>query len=113
MEGWKQYTDPKTGLIPRNKNDRYWNPKDAAADNYPFMVLTTSFTDREQFEGRIKNILATEIKLTSRIGRMPDNFDFQKQNIGETSLSDIMFGSSEYIKYGLLPLTEWLGHSPW
>ncbi|MBT5925778.1 MAG: hypothetical protein HOH33_04075 [Verrucomicrobia bacterium] len=73
MEGWKQYTDPKTGLIPRNKNDRYWNPKDAAADN----------------------------------------FDFQKQNIGETSLSDIMFGSSEYIKYGLLPLTEWLGHSPW
>lgn len=113
VEGWKQFADPTTGLIPRNKKDLFWNAKDAAADNYPFMVLTTSFTDRAQFEGRMKEILATEIKLTSRIDRLPDTFDFKSQTLRESSLQSVLFGASEYIKDGLLPLTEWLGRSPW
>jgi hypothetical protein len=28
-------------------------------------------------------------------------------------MDTIIFGSSEYVKDGLLPLTEWLGQSPW
>ena len=112
--GWP-IADPETGLIPRNRKDRYWNAKDSAADNYPFMVLTASFTDLPMFNGRMKEMLAGETKLTSRIGNLPDTYDFagkgfqsDKPNIGE-----ILFGSSEYIKDGLLPLTEWLGTSPW
>lgn len=77
------------------------------------MVLTTFFTDRVQFEGRMKKIFATETALTSRIGRLPDAFDIKTRRTGNSNLGDIMFGSSEYVKDGLLPLTEWLGRSPW
>lgn len=60
-------------------------------------------------------MLRAETTLTSRVGALPDTYHF----IDEGFLSDtidmqgILFGASEYIKDGLLPLTEWLGHSPW
>lgn len=112
---WLQRADPETGLIPRNRRDQYWNAKDAAADNYPFMVLTTFFTDRGLFEGKMQEILRTEISLTSRIGALPDTYDFDKRGFPrrQPKLEDILFGASEYVKDGLLPLTEWLGPSPW
>ena len=115
VHGWLKLADPETGLIPRNTKDRFWNAQDSAADNYPFMVLTTSFTDRELFEGRMKEMLETETRLTSRINSLPDTWDFTKRDFQaeEPNLESIIFGSSEYIKDGLLPLTEWLGSSPW
>jgi hypothetical protein len=115
VEGWLTLADPGTGLIPRNRKDRYWNAQDSAADNYPFMVLTTSFTDLPMFNGRMKEMLASEIELTSRIDSLPDTYDFAKKGFqsGKPDIDKILFGSSEYIKDGLLPLTEWLGPSPW
>lgn len=119
VNGWLALADSSTGLIPRNINDSkskdIWNAKDCAADNYPFMVLTSALLDRKLFEGRMKEILETEIKLTSRLGAMPDTYSFSKKGFAEndTILSDIIFGSAEYIKDGLIPLTEWLGPSRW
>ena len=117
VDGWLAHADPKTGLIPRNlsRNKDIWNPEDSAADNYPFMVLTAAITDRELFQGRMLDMLRTETKFTSRIGAMPDTYSFAKGGFAadNANLDSIMFGSSEYIKAGLLPLTEWLGDSPW
>ena len=115
VHGWLDLADPETGLIPRNTKDLYWNARDAAADNYPFMVLTTSFTDRDLFRGRMRDMLATETRLTSRLNTLPDTYDFTSGRFRDEKpdLDTIIFGSSEYIKDGLLPLTEWLGHSPW
>lgn len=117
VDGWLAQADPKTGLIPRNlTRDRdIWNAKDSAADNYPFMVLTTALTDRELFEGRMLDMLKTETRLTSRIDRLPDTWSFSKQGFQseQPNLDSIIFGGSEYVKDGLLPLTEWLGTSPW
>jgi hypothetical protein len=117
IKGWLNHADPKTGLIPRNisRDKGIWNAQDSAADNYPFMVLTAAVTDRELFEGRMLDMLRTETKLTSRIGSMPDTYSFSKQAFRNAApdLGRIIFGSSEYIKDGLLPLTEWLGPSPW
>jgi hypothetical protein len=61
------------------------------------------------------DMLKTETRLTSRIDNMPDTYSFSKKGFAKTEpdLKAILFGSSEYIKDGLLPLTEWLGHSPW
>ena len=51
VNGWLRLADPSTGLIPRNINDKLskdiWNAKDCAADNYPFMVLTSALLDRQ------------------------------------------------------------------
>ncbi len=117
VDGWLAHADPKTGLIPRNLSSGkdIWNAKDSAADNYPFMVLTAAITDRELFKGRMLDMLRTETKLTSRIGAMPDTYSFSKGAFADKDpdLGRIIFGSSEYIKDGLLPLTEWLGASPW
>ncbi len=117
VQGWLAHRDKQTGLIPRNlqKDTDIWNAKDAAADNYPFMVLTASFTDSSWFEGEMKEMLATETRLTSRIGHLPDTYSFSKQDFlhTEADIDRILFGASEYIKDGLLPLTEWLGESPW
>ncbi len=117
VKGWLKHADPATGLIPRNlsRNKDIWNAQDSAADNYPFMVLTAAVTDRSQFNGRMLDMLRTETKLTSRIDSLPDTYSFSKRNFQDAKLNmgRIIFGSSEYIKDGLLPLTEWLGPSPW
>lgn len=114
---WLAQADSTTGLIPRNLDEGtdIWNAKDAAADNYPFMVLTAALTDDELFKGRMLDMLHTEAQLTSRIDHLPDTYSFSKKDFETTEpdLNSILFGSSEYIKDGLLPLTEWLGHSPW
>jgi len=61
------------------------------------------------------DMLRTETKLTCRIGNLPDTYSFSKRNFQDAkpNIGRIIFGSSEYIKDGLLPLTEWLGPSPW
>lgn len=114
--GWLQHADPATGLIPRNLRESfYWNARDSAADNYPFMVLTTFLTDRALFEGRMKAILDTEQRLCNRVGRLPDDWLFATQQfrVPEIKMSELIFGASEYAKDGLMPLTEYLGPSPW
>ncbi len=114
---WLRHADPFSGLIPRNlqKDKDFWNARDAAADNYPFMVLTSFFVDREMFGGSMLDVLHTEERLTSRVGALPDDYSFSKKGFlhDDIRMPQIVFGSSEYVKDGLLPLTEWLGKSPW
>jgi hypothetical protein len=117
VNAWMKVVDPATGLIPRNITDSkdYWNAWDAAADNYPFMVLTSSILMPDFFNGTALEMLKTEQKLTSRIGKLPDTYSFPKQGFKNEfpDTSQIIFGSAEYMKDGLIPLTEWLGQSPW
>jgi hypothetical protein len=117
VNGWMAHADEATGLIPRNLSDSkdYWNAWDAAADNYPFMVLTSSIVMPEFFVNTALKMLDTEKELTSRIGRLPDTYSFSKKGFRNTIIdtSQVIFGSAEYMKDGLIPLTEWLGQSPW
>ena len=117
VDGWLAHADPKSGLIPKNLNSakHYWNGRDSGADNYAFMVLTCALTDRAMFEGRMRDMLRTETKLTSRIGALPADFDFKKQGFryDKPDLNRLIFDGSEYVKDGLMPITEWLGRTPW
>ncbi|MEX0685701.1 MAG: hypothetical protein WD267_04975 [Balneolales bacterium] len=117
VHAWMEYADPETGLIPRNLQESIdlWDQKDVAADNYSYMVLTSAITDRELFDGRMRDILETETVLTSRIGRIPDEYSFSKNDflMDEPDTAKMIFGGSEYMKDGLLVITEWLGKSPW
>ncbi len=115
LHAWLELRDSVSGLIPRNTKDMYWNAQDAAADNYAFMVLTASFTNEKVFRNEMREMLKAEAKLTSRIGHCPATYSFEKQGFlnDEPDTGNIIFGSSEYLKDGLMPLTEWLGDSPW
>jgi hypothetical protein len=115
VDGWLAHADPTTGLIPRNLQVDYWNGRDAAADNYPFMVLTAAITDRPLFEGRMLEMLRTETRLTCRVDRLPDDYSFSQRGWRreKADLETLVFEGAEYVKDGLLPITEWLGPSPW
>ena len=117
LNAWLKVADKNTGLIPRNIRESadYWNAWDAAADNYPFMVLTTSILSPELFKGKMIDMLNAERKLTSRLGALPDTYSFSKKGFKNAVIdtSEIIFGTAEYMKDGLIPLTEWLGKSPW
>jgi hypothetical protein len=93
----------------------YWNGRDSGADNYAFMVLTCALTDRPMFDGRMLDMLRTETTLTSRIGALPGDYDFNKQGfrLEQPDLNRLIFDGSEYVKDGLMPITEWLGRTPW
>jgi hypothetical protein len=116
MQGWMQFADPDTGLIPRRlTGPAFWNAKDCAADNYPFLTLTAWFTEPATFDGPMHRILETEQRLCNRVDRLPDDYVFATRTFpNETpNMDDMIFGATEYVKDGLIPLTEWLGRSPW
>lgn len=115
IDGWLAHADPQSGLIPRNMKDRYWNGRDAAADNYSFMVLTAAMTDRPLLEGRLTEMLRAETRLTCRVDKLPDNFLFSSQSWQRESVDRdaMIFDGAEYAKDGLLYITEWMGQSPW
>ncbi len=78
---WLRKTDSQTGLIPSNLiNSKIdlWDPANAAADNYPFMVLTAYLLNQKLFDGPLLDILHQEKKLTSRLNVLPDVYSFSK-----------------------------------
>ncbi len=117
IDGWLAHADPATGLIPRNLRESrdFWNGRDSAADNYPYMVLTAAMTDQTLLNGRMLDMLRTETRLTCRVDRLPDDYSFSKKSWRreKIDLDAIIFDGAEYVKDGLLPITEWLGPSPW
>lgn len=119
LRAWLRAAEPTSGLILRNLFDSpYWNGRDSAADNYPFMVLSAYFTDREAFEGPLRRMLETEQRVTRREGwlRLTDDYNLTGTpglRHSTAQAERIIFNSAEYVKYGLLALTEWLGPSPW
>jgi len=117
VNGWMTKTDSVTGLIPTNltKSSDVWEPHNSAADNYAFMVLTAYLTNKDLYNGKMLEMLKTERKLTSRVKSLPDIWSFSKQNFlsVELKMSQVIFGTSEYIKDGLIPINEYIGNSPW
>ena len=114
--GWLAYADPSSGLLPRTIDGaEYWNAQDCAADNFPFLVLTAHVLDDFYLKQAVTTMLETERRLTTRVDGLPDTYDFATQAFRESNLNwdSILFGASEYVKDGLMPITEWMGPSPW
>jgi hypothetical protein len=117
VHGWlREASDPLTGLFPSNlKNRAVWEPHNAAADNYAFMVLSTALVEPDLFRTRMRHILETETLLTSRVGPLPDSYDFVARRFvhEQVDLPRVIFAASEYAKDGLMPIHELLGETPW
>ncbi len=116
VEGWLQHRDPETGLIPQNLRSPVWTPENSAADNYPFMVLSCYWTDREMLDDVMREMLDAEIRYTNRVRSLPDAFNLERDAFerGAVDHNRLIFGASEYCKDGLLPVTELMGRdTPW
>ncbi|UCE41809.1 MAG: acetylxylan esterase [Candidatus Aminicenantes bacterium] len=114
--GWFSQADPKTGLLPRTLEGSWiWNAKDCAADNFPFLLLTGYVTGQHHLKQTGLRILTRERELTPRLRSLPDTYDFAKEGFSSEKMDKnaILFGASEYIKDGLMPVTECLGPGPW
>lgn len=116
-KAWLTKTDSISGLIPTNltRSSDIWEPHNSAADNYAFMVLTAYLLDRDLYNGELLDMLTTEQEITSRVKSLPDTYSFSKEDFRneKVDMGQIIFGTSEYIKDGLIPLTEFIGESPW
>jgi hypothetical protein len=79
------------------------------------MVLAAYLTDEDWYEGTMRDILRTEMRLTTRVGALPDTFDFRTQAFSRAQVdwAPLVFGAAEYCKDGLLPLTEEMGRTEW
>jgi hypothetical protein len=113
---WLSHADPRSGLLPRTlRGDAYWNARDCAADNLPFLALTGAILGDVHLRRSALFLLAQEQKLTSRIGALPDDFDFATQRFRrkEPVRAELVFGAAEYAKDGLAPWFEWAGPGPW
>lgn len=117
VNAWMNERDSISGLIPSNLMGKknLWEPFNAGADNYAFMVLTAYLLDQKMYTGPMLDMLNSERRLTSRIESLPDVFNFSTQDFNSKEIDTIwvIFGSSEYIKDGLIPLAEYIGSSAW
>ena len=117
MKAWLAYADPRTLLLPDHlpgytRSTRpmdLYTPHNSGADNYPYLVATAYFTDRALYEGRLRDMLRSEIRYTNTGDGIPGNLDLKTGTLGPPSL----FGAAEYAKDGLLAVTELLGRTPW
>lgn len=112
--------DPKTKLyISHHRGSgRYpealWNYDDAAADTYPFLFWAAWYTDMEQINGPVLDILKAEQQLCNHIDRIPTAYDHVAGKKVIKSKDDTIFAASEYVKDGLLAIVEVSGpDTPW
>jgi hypothetical protein len=121
MHAWLVRRDTTTGLLPHRGEfqgstyDPSWVVANTAADLYPFMVMAARFTEPATYHGAMLDILRQETLLTTRVGRLSDDVHGGGKGFVRPTpdMDAIIFGSSEYMKDGLIPLTELFGETPW
>ncbi|MCE5306477.1 MAG: hypothetical protein LLG20_02445 [Acidobacteriales bacterium] len=115
---WLSYADKETLLLPdrlpglirgKQNTQLLYTPENSGADNYPYLIITSWFTDPALYHGRMMDMLRNEIRYTNVSGAIPGNLDFKTRQLGPATL----FGAGEYCKDGLLSVTELLGRTPW
>ncbi len=114
IAGWWDQRDTDTALIPenlRNPQIRNWTPKNSAADNWPYMVIAARFVHPSFYQNECLKTLDDEQRLTNRVRRLADDFNLMTNQFlfPQPDMTRIIFGSAEYAKDGLIPITEILG----
>ena len=89
--------------------DCHRNGRDAAADNFSFMVLTAAMTDKPLLEGRLTDILRAESRLNRRVDNLPDDFVFATRSWRRDAIDRdaMIFDGADYAKEGLPTMSAW------
>jgi hypothetical protein len=118
MHAWLKHADARTLLLPDYlpsfraagaPRALLYTPHNSGADNYPYLIATSWFTDRAAFDGRMREMLRNEIRFTNDERGLPRTLDLSTGKLGDS----YVFGAAEYAKDGLISVTELLGRTPW
>lgn len=106
---WLAIADPITLLIPDQMGNTLYTPHNSAADNYPFMILSSYCADQKFYLTTARDMLFNELRYATLPNGLPCNYDIKtRKQSGGT-----IYSASEYVKDGLIPITELIGHSIW
>ncbi len=104
--------DERSGLF--RPTGPQWNYRDTAADCYPFYVWAAYFTDLPVLESVMIDALEAEQRHCNHLDRLPVRYDMDRGEQIETDFDTMIFGASEYVKDGLIPIVEITGPDyPW
>jgi len=104
--------DEKSGLF--RATGAEWNYRDTAADCYPFYVWAAYFTDKEVLDTVMIETLEAEQRLCNHVDRLPVRYDMDRGEKVDSGFDAMVFGASEYVKDGLVPIVEITGkEQPW
>ncbi len=115
MRAWYRHKGHGNHLLPQNLGSRLWTGENSAADLWSFFVLTAYLTDTDALNSYVRQTLIDEIRLTTRVGMLPDAYHIDRNVFAreEINMERVLFGSSEYVKDGLLPIAELMGRTAW
>ena len=104
--------DESTSLL---RDATVWQIEVHVARLFPQTVIAAHRTDPLALDGLLSETLRDEARLTSRIERLPDDYDLDSGSFVRTIVdtNKIRLQASRYIARGLLPITYVLGTSPW
>jgi len=112
--------DPETKLFISHTSGsgRYraslWNYDDAAADTYPFLFWAAWYTDPDQINGPVLEVLKAEQRICNYLDRIPTAVNHKTLEKDIKSKDDLIFAASEYVKDGLVAIVEVVGRdNPW
>ncbi|HXE81403.1 MAG TPA: hypothetical protein VNK41_11660 [Vicinamibacterales bacterium] len=120
LHAWLAEADPRTKLLPdripgragglpEGETNRVYTPHNSGADLYPYLILTADLTDADLLDGRLLEMLRSEVRHTTVLKSIPGNLNLTTGEVGPPSF----FGAGEYAKDGLVSVTEYLGRTPW
>lgn len=121
-DAWIAEMDPTTALLAEHpdKVDHVWSINNAAADLYSSLVYAGAYLNRSSLaatDAEIRVALAYETANVSRVDAMPDDWDVDDNDWSnaEVDMDRVIYGAAEYLRDGLLRVTEVVGltDNPW
>ena len=104
--------DARSGLF--RPTGPQWNYNDTAADCYPFYVWAAYYTDLNLLDTVMIEALEAEQRLCNHLDRIPVPYDMDQGEQLDIGFDAMVFGASEYVKDGLIPIVEITGRGyPW
>ncbi len=113
LDYWMQQQDPSTRLFPGYVyvDIKFWDYRNVAADLFPFLIIAAHFIDDEAY-AKLLETLEKEKSLSQPFA-LPQTVLLGSGTLIDEGLKEQIFGAAEYIKDGLVPITERLGRGPW
>lgn len=107
-DDWMPHRHPATGLFGRTQDGSLWTYRDVAADFFAHQLNTALCTDAPSLNALLDTLRAE--RAGNVPGRLCRTLDVQTGQGVRTVPQERLFGTTEYIKDGLLPLLELHDH---